>query len=198
MLTPTGAGTHPTGWRMGTKRMPVEAYSYTSAHLLPHDPRAARAAEWVASAVRERDPAMLVEHVGSTAVPGLAGKGIVDLMLVYPDGRLTEARDLVDSLGFQPQTFGNPFPEARPMRVGVVRAGGSAFRVHVHVLAASSPEVTALRRFRDRLREDPGLREGYARRKQHLIEAGITESPDYSERKGDFIGAVLRGERPLE
>lgn len=161
------------------------------ASLEEHDPSAADVAEVVRAMVRERLPHVEVEHVGSTAVPNTAGKGVVDLMLTYPAGQLEAARACLDSLGFQPQTFGTPFPEERPMRVACVELDGREYRVHVHVIAEGSQEVAALRTFRDRLRADPSLVEAYVRRKQELIDAGIVNSPDYAEQKTGFILNVL-------
>lgn len=180
----------------GTPPRAIGAYRYTPAELLPSDPRAPRAAATVRDLLARRFPAGVVDHIGSTAVTGCPGKGIVDLMLIYPQGSLAQARDAVDSLGFQPQTFGDPFPEERPMRVGTVDISGRAVRVHVHVIADSSPEVAALRSFRDRLRADPVLCAAYSDYKRRLISAGITGSPDYSESKGAFIRAVLSGVDP--
>src|SRR6185436_4164083 len=93
-----------------------------------------------------------VEHIGSTAVPGLGGKGVIDLMLLYPPGSLVRARDAVDALGFQRQGTRDPFPEDRPMRVGAADWNGRRYRLHLHILSADSAEITDLRMFRDRLR----------------------------------------------
>lgn len=172
----------------------VGRYVYTAARLVPHDPLCGAAARIVGRAVRARDRRLHVEHVGSTAVEGLPGKGIVDLLLTYPAGLLAEARDVLAELGFQHQEFGKPFPEERPMRVGTVAVMGREYRVHVHVIAEDSPEAAALRRFRDQLRADERLRLDYAERKRQLIEAGITESPDYAEAKGEFIVGALQRE----
>jgi GrpB-like predicted nucleotidyltransferase (UPF0157 family) len=119
----------------------------------------------------------LVEHVGSTSVPGCAGKGIVDLLLVYRDGQLADARDLLDALGFQRQTGRDPFPEERPMRVGSLVHGETAFNLHVHVIAASSPEAQELRGFRDRLRADAALVAAYVAAKSARHERSIKASP---------------------
>jgi GrpB-like predicted nucleotidyltransferase (UPF0157 family) len=145
--------------------------------------------------IRDRLPHVRVEHIGSTAVPELEGKGIVDLMVLYPDGMLAQARDCLDQLGFQRQDFGDPFPEERPMRVGTISVDGRDFRVHAHVLAAGSQEVRDLRLFRDLLREDPGLAAAYVTKKRELIAAGIVESPDYALHKTGFIRAVLDSHR---
>jgi GrpB-like predicted nucleotidyltransferase (UPF0157 family) len=172
----------------------IEPYHHTPATCVQFDPRAAEVAEVVAHMVAERCPAVTVEHIGSTAIPSCAGKGIVDLMAVYPDGMLVAVRTAIDALGFQRQTFGDPFPEERPMRVGTLRWRERRYRIHVHVLAASSPEVGALRCFRDRLCANPDLVSAYVDRKRDLIEAGVVQSPDYSLAKGGFIHAVLASE----
>lgn len=157
---------------------PIGLYQHRPASLEEPDPRAAEVAERIRGLVRAEQPELEVEHVGSTAVSGLAGKGIVDLLLTYPPGMLAAARDLLDRLGFQRQEFGDPFPEERPMRVGAVDLGGRCYKVHVHVISADSEEAVALRRFRDRLRSDPGLVDAYVRRKRELIAAGVVGSPD--------------------
>ncbi|HEY6379704.1 MAG TPA: GrpB family protein [Candidatus Dormibacteraeota bacterium] len=172
----------------------VEPYRHTAARCVGFDPHAADVAALVAQIVCERCPGVVVDHVGSTAVPGCAGKGIVDLVATYPEGRLAETRAALDALGFQRQTFGDPFPEERPMRVGTVRLGGRRYRVHVHVIAAASPEVIALRRFRDLLLDDPELAGAYVERKRALIAAGVVGSPAYSEAKGGFIRAALEAD----
>jgi GrpB-like predicted nucleotidyltransferase (UPF0157 family) len=175
---------------------PIEPYQHTPASCRAFDPHAGEVATAVAALLHSRCPELYVEHVGSTAVPGCAGKGIIDMMAVYPDGMLEEARAAVDSLGFQPQTFGEPFPEERPMRVGTMRLNGRRYRIHVHVIAASSREVDALRTFRDRLRRNTALVRDYVTRKRNLIARGVTGSPDYARAKGAFISSVLEQETP--
>jgi GrpB-like predicted nucleotidyltransferase (UPF0157 family)/mannose-6-phosphate isomerase-like protein (cupin superfamily) len=157
-----------------------------------YDPRAAEVARRVAALIEPHLAGAVVEHVGSTSVPGCAGKGVVDLMLVYPDGQLAAARDLLDALGFQRQATRDPFPEERPMRTGSLTHNGTAFNLHVHVIAASSPEVQVLRSFRDRLRHDPALVAAYVAAKKAIPADGCTDPIDYCYRKGEFITEALR------
>jgi GrpB-like predicted nucleotidyltransferase (UPF0157 family) len=141
-----------------------------------------RAARWVE-----------VEHVGSTAVPDCSGKGIVDLMTLYPPGKLPDTRIVIDSIGFQHQQAGHTFPEERPMRVGAIEYGGKLYRLHVHVIESGSEEAESMRRFRDTLRARPELRDAYQARKRAILEAGMSEPADYTHAKGEFINAVLAG-----
>jgi mannose-6-phosphate isomerase-like protein (cupin superfamily)/GrpB-like predicted nucleotidyltransferase (UPF0157 family) len=133
-----------------------------------------------------------VEHVGSTAVPRCAGKGVVDLMVVYEPGRLSEVREGLDALGFQRQTGRDPFPEERPMRIGSIEFNGSRFLLHAHVIADDSPEVADFRTFRDRLLADQTLLDRYVALKNRLIGEGVTDRLDYCIRKGEFITGILR------
>jgi GrpB-like predicted nucleotidyltransferase (UPF0157 family) len=168
----------------------IGPYEHRPAACNEHDPRSAEVARKVASLIQAHLPGAVVEHIGSTSVPGCAGKGIVDLMLVYPDGQLTVARDLLDALGFQRQTGRDPFPEDRPMRMGSLVHDGTAFNLHFHVIAASSPEVQELRGFRDRLRADPALMAAYVKAKRAILAEGCTDPIDYCNRKGEFIVAL--------
>ena len=100
-------------------------------------------------------------------------------------------RDTVDTLGFQPQRSGHPFPEDRPMRVGAIEHRGQVYRLHMHVVAADSDEAQSLYRFRDVLRSDQVLRDDYQAKKRAILQSGVNSSNDYTQAKGDFISAVL-------
>jgi GrpB-like predicted nucleotidyltransferase (UPF0157 family)/mannose-6-phosphate isomerase-like protein (cupin superfamily) len=170
----------------------VGAYEHRPAACQEHDPRSAEVARKVAALIEPHLAGAVVEHIGSTSVPGCAGKGVVDLMLVYPDGQLAAARDVLDALGFQRQTGRDPFPEDRPMRKGSLMHDGRAFNLHVHVIAASSPEVQQLRAFRDRLRADPNLVAAYVAAKRAIVADGCTDRLDYCNRKSLFVTEALR------
>jgi len=155
------------------------------------DPRAPIAARRVARLITDRLPTVTVEHIGSTAVPACAGKGIVDLMVLYPEGELEAVKEVLASLGFQRQTRGHLHPESRPMRVGAIAVAGRTFALHVHVLSERSEEVFRLRAFRDRLRADPGLRAAYVARKQEILARGVTDPAAYTAIKSAFVEAAL-------
>ena len=170
----------------------IGPYEPSPATCNDHDPRTFEVAKRVANLIESHLPDVKVEHVGSTAVPGCAGKGVVDLMILYPPGRLPEVKDVLKALGFQQQTGRNPFPEERPLRLGSIVYDGTRFRLHAHVIPVDSPEVLELRTFRDRLRGEPLLLEQYVALKRKIIAEGVTDSLDYSIRKGEFIAGILR------
>jgi GrpB-like predicted nucleotidyltransferase (UPF0157 family) len=165
----------------------IETYPALPAECLPWDPRAPLVAAAIARSITAQRPSLAVEHIGSTAVPGCAGKGVVDLMLLYPPGELEPAKAVLAALGFQPQRSVDPWPESRPMRTAAVRWEGALFLVHVHVIAADDDEVRQLRAFRDRLRSDPAYVAAYVARKRAVLAEGILDPVEYSKAKGSFF-----------
>jgi GrpB-like predicted nucleotidyltransferase (UPF0157 family) len=170
---------------------PIGKYEQAPAACLPYDPRAPEVARTVTGMIHQYLAHVVVEHVGSTAVPGCAGKGVVDLLIPYREGELEPVKDTLQDLGFQRQSTRDPFPEDRPMHVGSIRHKGDTFRLHVHVVPALSSEPDELRAFRDRLRADPEMLEAYVRRKRGIIEGRTTDSVDYSIIKGSFVQKAL-------
>jgi GrpB-like predicted nucleotidyltransferase (UPF0157 family) len=166
-------------------------YTSRPAVCRDYDPRAADVARLVAALVYTHLPQLHVEHIGSTSVPGCAGKGIVDLMIPVADGEMEKVKELLDRLGFQRQTGRAPFPEDRPMRTGSWVHGNETFLLHVHVIPATSPEVDERRFFRACLRADPELLRAYVVCKREIIADGVTDSLEYCRIKGEFLKEVL-------
>jgi GrpB-like predicted nucleotidyltransferase (UPF0157 family) len=169
----------------------VERYAAKLARYFPYDPAAPPAAARLIDAILDYRSTLYVDHIGSTAIPGCGGKGIIDLLVTYPPGAFLVARDALDQLGFQPQSGPEPFPESRPMRVGMTTYRGKAYRVHAHVIRSGDPEAQNLIKFRDRLRADAELVQAYQVEKLSILSSGITASTEYSKAKSDFIRAVL-------
>jgi GrpB-like predicted nucleotidyltransferase (UPF0157 family) len=175
----------------------ILAYEARPARCDPPEAGVITAAAALVQYLRNELDGATVEHVGSTAVAGCDGKGIVDVMVVSPTGRLAQIRDHVDRLGFQRQMTRDPFPEDRPMRTGAFDYDGQRYLVHVHIVPAESTEVEDLRYFRDCLRADLELRRAYVKFKKKLLAEGISDSVDYAVAKGEFIRQCL-GHQPPE
>jgi GrpB-like predicted nucleotidyltransferase (UPF0157 family) len=175
------------------QKSPIQTYSNSGAGYVDYDPAAIDVAAAVGSLIESMAPWAKVEHIGSTAIPGCAGKGIVDVMVMYPPNRLEATRAAIDALGFQRQKTGHIFPEERPMRVGAVDHDGRRYRLHAHVIATTSPEVGSLRRFRDLLCADAQLRDAYQDKKRAILQSGVREPRAYTQAKGEFITSVIGG-----
>jgi len=177
---------------------PIGPYRELPAVCNDYDPRAPLVARYVGSLITQQVPAASVEHIGSTSVEGCAGKGVIDLMILYTADQLERVKKALEELGFQRQSTRDPFPEDRPMRIGSVEYDGSIFRLHAHVISIESPEADELRRFRDRLSKDQPSREEYVKRKREIIESGVTDTVDYSMAKEEFIRHLLNSAKYRE
>jgi GrpB-like predicted nucleotidyltransferase (UPF0157 family) len=163
-------------------RVPVEVHEA--------DPRVPEAASCLIALIATRWPDAPAEHVGSSAVAGLAGKNTIDLLLAAEPAHIPAISQILLELGFQPQ-IPAAFPATRPMLWGAFRHGSTDYRVHVHVVPASSPEVAAMRGFRDALRADPRLRRQYAALKRAIVEGGPIDPVAFTRAKHDWITATL-------
>ncbi len=142
--------------------------------------RFAAAAERIHAALGQR--VLRIEHVGSTAVPGLAAKPIVDICLCVadPEDEATYAPDLA-ALGYAIRVREPGHRMYRP----------PARDVNLHVYAPHDPEVARYLAFRDRLRASPEDRAAYAARKRELAARDWDDINHYADAKGDLIEAII-------
>ena len=184
-----GAGDGRRHWR---GKPVIEAYHRAPVKVCDPDPQSPAVAASLAEMISSVLPGLQVEHVGSSAVPDLAGKGTIDLLLPTPAERVAEVAEALRTMGFQPQSVPQTFPETRPMLQGVIRHRDQPYRVHVHIVPDASPEVLELQGFRDALRSDRSLRRDYEDLKRSIVARGLTNASDFTEAKQDFIVATLR------
>ena len=173
------------------ERPPILPYCRVPIVVREANAAAPAVARRVADLIAAKRPGAVAEHIGSSAVPGLAGKGTVDLLLPTPAQDIPSVTGDLLALGFQRQAVPTAFPSTRPMLQGVIRHGDTSFRVHVHVVPDDSPEVAALRGFRDALLADPDLRRQYEQLKRTIVGAGTVDSVAFSKAKHAWIVAAL-------
>jgi dephospho-CoA kinase len=79
-------------------------------------------------------PGISADHVGSTAVPGLIGKNVVDLQITASLAEVPAITGALLGLGFAQQRGRDPWPPERPMLEGTFRSRDCVFAVHCHVV----------------------------------------------------------------
>jgi GrpB-like predicted nucleotidyltransferase (UPF0157 family) len=146
-------------------------------------------AERVTDLVHGVRPDLVIEHIGSTAVPGLPGKGIVDLGTEADPADIPAITEALFGLGFGPQPGPDPWPPTRPMHVGSIVQDGEQFRIHFHVHQRGSGDFAKDIRFREALRANPDLRDAYAERKRAIAgpAGGPVDAVHYQQQKGVWI-----------
>jgi GrpB-like predicted nucleotidyltransferase (UPF0157 family) len=131
------------------------------------------------------EAALAIEHIGSTSVPGLAAKPIVDILLVVEDSS-DEASyaPALESAGYVLRVREPDFHEHRMLRT-------AAKDVHVHVFSPQSPEIERYLLLRDHLRENEEDRELYARTKRALATRNWPSMQHYAEAKTEVIEGII-------
>jgi|HubBroStandDraft_2_1064218.scaffolds.fasta_scaffold355914_2 GrpB-like predicted nucleotidyltransferase (UPF0157 family) len=127
-----------------------------------------------------------IEHVGSTAVPGLAAKPIVDMDVVLPSSvDLPRAIRLLADLGYVHEgDLGVSGREA-------FRCPSGEARHHLYVLIEGAAELRRHIAFRDALRADAVLRDEYAQLRRLLAAQYPGDREAYTQGKSTFIEAVI-------
>jgi GrpB-like predicted nucleotidyltransferase (UPF0157 family) len=156
-------------------------------HLADYDPEWPERYEREAARIRSLlgDRVRLLEHVGSTSIPGIAAKPIIDIDLAVPDS--AHERAYVPDLeadgyvlrGREPDWFEHRFLE-HPDR-----------SVHLHVFSEGSPEIDRMLAFRDRLRTNDDERRLYEAAKRELAARHWIYVQEYADAKGEVVEGII-------
>lgn len=155
--------------------------------IVEYDPLWPQLFRWISTRLAQAlgDRAVRIEHVGSTAVPGLAAKPIIDVQISVPDADdETAYLAPIEAEGFEMRwiepghRYLRPPPELpRLWQVHVCTAGSEWERVHIL--------------FRDYLRSHPDDAAAYAAMKREMAEKHRSDGIAYNDAKGPFIEGVL-------
>ena len=131
------------------------------------------------------DTAVAIEHAGSTSVPGLAAKPIIDIVLVV--------RDSTDEAAYVPplEAAGYVLRIREPDWFEHRGFKGPDTAVNLHVFSAGCPEIERMLLFRDRLRNDASDRELYERTKRELARRDWKFTQHYADAKSDVVEEIL-------
>ncbi len=166
----------PDSWpRWATETVEVVAYD-------PRWPRLGTAETTALDALRVAGPS---EHVGSTAIPGLAAKPIIDVQAEVADHDDLDA--IVATLLPHGWHLVPPELDGRPWRRLFVRVVDDRRAAHLHLMITGSPRWRDQIAFRDALRSDDGLRDAYARLKRDLAARHAEDREAYTRGKAEFV-----------
>jgi GrpB-like predicted nucleotidyltransferase (UPF0157 family) len=131
-----------------------------------------------------------IEHIGSTAVPGLTAKPVIDIMAGVRDlASSLDARDAVAPLGYL------YFPYRPDVMHWFCKPSPARRTHHLHLVPANSPLWAERIAFRDCLRSSAVTAAGYAALKTALAARYRLDREAYTDAKGDFIRSVLEDAR---
>ena len=155
--------------------------------LVEYDPRWFELFERVANRVRSAlgSKALLVEHVGSTSVPGLCAKPIIDMLLVVADSAVESSyAPALEAAGFTLRIREPEWFEHRLFK-------GPDININLHVFSVGTSEVERMLRFRDWLRVCDTDRDNYARVKRSLAQRVWRHVQNYADAKTSLIHEIM-------
>jgi GrpB-like predicted nucleotidyltransferase (UPF0157 family) len=158
-------------------RIHLEEYSPEWPHLFEREANRIRAALG--------DQALQVEHVGSTSVPGLAAKPLIDIVLVVPDS--ADESTYVPALEAAGYTLTIREPDWYEHRL----FKGPDTNVNVHTFSAGCTEIERMLLFRDWLRSHPDDGERYERTKRELATQDWKYVQNYADAKTALVEDLL-------
>ena len=155
--------------------------------LVEYDPTWPAQYEAVAARIRAAigDTAVVLEHAGSTSVPGLAAKNQIDVVLGVPDS--TDEAAYVPALEAAGFEFAIREPEWFEHRL----FRGRDPKVNLHTFSADCEEIERMLAFRDWLRTHPEDRELYEREKRRLAEQTWNTVQDYADAKTEVVREIV-------
>ena len=156
-------------------------------NLVEYDPTWPAQYEAVAARIRTAiaDTAVVLEHAGSTSVPGLAAKNQIDVVIGVPDS--TDEAAYVPALEAAGFEFALREPEWFEHRL----FRGVDPKVNLHAFSADCEEIGRMLAFRDWLRTHPEDRELYEREKRRLAEQTWDIAQDYADAKTDVVREIV-------
>jgi GrpB-like predicted nucleotidyltransferase (UPF0157 family) len=165
------------------RREPLNA----TVNLIPYDPA------WPAMFIQLReqvrsalgDAVLLVEHVGSTAVPGLSAKPVIDMVLAVADSR--DEACYVRPLEEKGYTLRIREPEWHEHRL----LKSPAAKGNLHVFSAGCPEIEQMILFRDWLRTHDDDRKLYEETKRELAARTWKYQQNYADAKSEVVQKIL-------
>jgi len=126
-----------------------------------------------------------LEHAGSTSVPGLAAKPLIDMVLAVPDS--SDEPAYVPDLEAHGYVLRIREPEWHEHRL----FKGPDTDINLHVFSAGSPEIGRMLSFRDRLRTNDADRKLYERTKRELAAKRWKYVQNYADAKSEVVQAIL-------
>ena len=156
-------------------------------YLAPYDPAWPAQFEGEAAKIRGGlgDGARVLEHVGSTSIPGLCAKPIIDILLAVDDSSDEDA--YVPALAAQGYRLHLREPDWEQHRV----MKGEQPWVNLHVFTVGSREITRMLAFRDRCRTHPEELALYAETKRELAGQVWRHVQHYANAKGEVVEAII-------
>lgn len=135
-------------------------------------------------------PSAEIEHVGSTSIPGLGGKPIVDLMIIVPKNKISLAKKILEK-----NNYFHPEKGSEKDRIFFQKDYGFLIwkrRVHVHLTSKNTLPYLRAISFREYMKKNPKYVKEYARIKKKGAEIAKGDGQKYRDYKNKFLEKITK------
>lgn len=149
----------------------------------PYDPAYPAVFARIRDLIQAEAGPVRVEHVGSSAIPGVGGRKVLDIAIPAPEAEHATLSAVLSKLGFEAA----PFPHYLPVQIGCIENSGQIYQILVYIVSPDEPVLKGWLAYRNYLRSHPEEAEAYGQVKREVLAAGHTNGETYQQAKTPFI-----------
>jgi GrpB-like predicted nucleotidyltransferase (UPF0157 family) len=170
--------------------MTLSNYKDRIYEIIPYDPTWPKKFAEEAKILKNifADDAISIEHIGSTAVPGLAGKPTIDVLILVEDiSILDQLKEQMETTGYH--ALGEYVTEGAHL---FVRESDNIRHCNIHIFQKDHPHVKEMLQLRDYLRAHPEIVNEYSKLKFDLVEKYPNDYGQYRKYKDEWMNELKK------
>lgn len=131
-----------------------------------------------------------IDHVGSTAIPNMVGKNIIDVLVGAKDAQqFSQFLEVISNLGYLPsQNSKSEIYQFFASHSGETSSGDT----HIHLVIMNTERYSEFLVLRDYLLANPDVATQYSNHKKMLLQKGITNRKEYRNTKSEFVTQLIK------
>jgi len=131
-----------------------------------------------------------IEHVGSTAIPDLGGKGILDIIVGVSKSKFAESKKKLEEAGYEFREKAS-YPERLFFRIDYPYKNRKR-RIHIHLVKFNGQNWKEMISLRNYLLKHPEVVEQYVKIKKEGVKKALSDGKKYRKYKKEFVDSILK------
>lgn len=152
----------------------------------PYDEKLPQVFEDIKSLINDTIPDIQVEHIGSSSMPGVGGRNVLDIAIPSLTQKHEAIRTKLKQIGFED----SPFPHYLPLLVASTAFEGGKYIILMYVVSPDNETYKNWISFRNHMRTHPDDAKEYNDTKKQVIKEGKTRGDLYQNAKAPFLQKI--------
>ncbi len=152
----------------------------------PYDSQLPQVFEDIKSLINNTIPSVPVEHIGSSSIPGVGGRNVLDIAIPALTQKHEAIRSKLKEMGFED----SPFPHYLPLLVASTTFEEKEYFILLYVVSSDNETYKNWISFRNHMRTHPDDAKEYDNTKKQVINEGYTRGDLYQNAKAPFIQKI--------